>query len=389
MSALEGRQVLTQRAKQVAKLMGRMKLAEFMSLPDEEFQKLIQEVENDPLFKKLTLPELKIISYKKPPWTKIALPKTLPLDPAITPSRDTLEVESFLAQEKDLVPTIKKLGVDRFKKYFLDGVPGITSKEVARQCGLTLETVKKINDFVDKFYLESKLTESAQDNRTARIYYSTIASIEKNNGELSISYFSPEMAKGRYLIDFDRVEKIKKVGIFAKDEVRKIGSLLNKLRLINSRKTTIYQVIQNLIEVQREFFLSGDFKDLKPFTQVSLSRKMEVNPSLISRAINEKAIRIPQGRQILLKTLFPSEREIRKKLLREVIEQEKNEIQNGSLSKAYSDQEIRIQLRKKYGASISRRSISDGRKNLKIASSFERMHQYQELSRGAFTKLGT
>ena len=386
---MEGRQVLTQRAKQVAKLMGRMKLAEFMSLPEEEFRKLIQEVENEPLFKKLMRSEIKIIRYKKLPWTKIAQPKMLPLDPTITPSRDTLEVESFLAQKKDLVPTIKKLGLDKFKKYFLDGVPGITSKEVARQCGLTLEIVKKINDFVDKFYLESKLTGSPQNNRTARIYYSTIASIEKNNSELSIGYFSPEMAKGRYLIDFDRVEKIKKVETFAKDEIRKIDSLLNKLRLINSRKTTIYEVIQNLIEAQCDFLLSGDLKDLKPFTQVSLSTKMGVNPSLISRAINRKAIRTPQGRQISLKTLFPSEREIRKKLIREVIEQEKNEIQNRSLSKAYSDEEIRTQLRKKYGISISRRSISDCRKNSKIPSSFERMSQYREFLGGASTKLDT
>lgn len=386
---MEGRQVLTQRAKQVAKLMGRMKLAEFMSLPEEEFRKLIQEVENGPLFKKLMRSEIKIIRYKKLPWTKIAQPKMLPLDPTITPSRDTLEVESFLAQEKDLVSTIKKLGLDRFKKYFLDGVAGITSKEIARQCGLILETVKKINDFVNKFYLESKLTGSPQNNRTARIYYSTIASIEKNNGELSIGYFSPEMAKGRYLIDFDRVETIKKVETFAKDEIRKIDSLLNKLRLINSRKTTIYEAIQNLIEVQCDFLLSGDLKDLKPFTQVSLSTKMGVNPSLISRAINRKAIRTPQGRQISLKTLFPSEREIRKKLIREVIEQEKNEIQNRSLSKAYSDEEIRTQLRKKYGTSVSRRSISDCRKNLKIPSSFERMHQYREFLGGASTKLDT
>ena len=257
--------------------MGRMKLAELMSLTEDKFEKLIQEVEDDSLFQKLMLSRIKIIRYKKPPWTKIAQPKMLPLDPAITPSRDTLEVESFLAKKEDLVSTIKTLGVDRFKKYFLDGVAGITSKEVAQKCELPMETIKEINDFVDKFYLESKLTESVEYNRTSRIYYSTIASIEKDNGHLTIGYFSPEMAKGRYLIDFDRVEKIKKVGIFAKDEARKIDSLLNKLRLINSRKTTIYQVIQNLIEVQCDFLFSGDFKDLKPFTQVSLSRNMEVN----------------------------------------------------------------------------------------------------------------
>ncbi len=389
MSALESRQVLTQKTKQVAKLMGRMKLAQFMSLPEDRFQELIQEVENDPLFKKLMLSETKIIRYKKLPWTRIAQLKMLPLDPAITPSQDTLEVEPFLAQEKDLILTIKKLGVDRFKKYFLDGVSPITSKEIARECGLTLETVKRINNFVDKFYLESRLAGSPQDNRTHRIYYSAIASIEKENGELTIGYFSSEMAKGRYLVDFDRFEKIKKAGIFAKDEMRKIDSLLNKLRLINSRKTTIYEVIQNLVEIQRSFLLSGDFKDLKPLTQVSLSTKIGVNPSLISRAINRKAIRTPQGRQISLKTLFPSRREIRKKLIREIIEQEKNEIQDGSLSRAYSDEEIRTQLRKKIVTSISRRSISDCRKNLKIPSSFERMHQYRESLEEGLTKLGT
>jgi len=379
LSALEGRQILAQRAKQVARLMGRMKLAQFMSLPEEEFQKLVQEVENDPLFKKLMTSEAKVIKHKRPPWTREASSKMLPLDPAITPSQDTLEVESFLAHRKDLVSTIKKLGVDRFKKYFLNGVAGMTSKQIARECDLPVETAKKINDFVDRFYLESKLTESTKDNRTSRIYYSTIASIEKNNGQLTIGYYSSEMAKGRYLIDFDRVEKIKKAGIFAEDEVRKIDSLLNKLRLINNRKIAIYEVIQNLVEVQRDFLLSGDFRDLKPFTQVSLSRRMGVNPSSISRAINGKAIRTPQGRRILFKTLFPSQREIRKSLIREVIEQEKNTWQSGALCKAYSDQEIRTQLREKFGISISRRSISDCRKNLKILSSFQRISQYRKL----------
>lgn len=383
MSALEIRQTVTQTAKQVAKLIGRMKLAEFMSLPEEEFQKLIQEVEKEPLFKKLMLSEINIIRYAKRPWARMAQPTMLPLDPAITPSRDTLEVESFLTKEKDLVPTIKKLGVDRFKRFFLDGVSGMTSTEVARQCGLSLETVKKMNDFVDRFYLESRLTEPSQDHQTSRIYYSTVASIEKNYGELTIGYFFREIARGHYFIDFDGVERIKKTGILSKEEARRIDSLLNKLRLINSRKTTMYQVIQNLMEVQRRFLLSGDPRDLKPFTQVSLGRKMGVNPSLISRVINRKAIRTPQGRQIPLKTLFPSEREIRKKLIREVIEREKAEIANGFLRKPCSDEEIRTELRKEYGTSISRRSISDCRGDLKIPSSFERSRQYKELLQGA------
>lgn len=60
------KQILTQKEKQIGNLKGRMKLAELMSLPEVEFQKLIQEVENDPLFRKLMLSEIGIIRYKKP-----------------------------------------------------------------------------------------------------------------------------------------------------------------------------------------------------------------------------------------------------------------------------------------------------------------------------------
>ncbi len=83
MGVLEGRQVLAQRAKQVAKLMGGMKLGELMSLPEDEFQKLIQEVENDPLFKKLVTLGINIVGYKKPPWTRIAQSKVFSLGPTI------------------------------------------------------------------------------------------------------------------------------------------------------------------------------------------------------------------------------------------------------------------------------------------------------------------
>jgi len=93
--------------------------------------------------------------------------------------------------------------------------------------------------------------------------------------------------------------------------------------LVNSRKTTIYQVIQNIIEAQYNFFQSGNLKDLKFLTQASLAEKIGVEASLISRAISGKAIRIPQGRETSLKTFFPTKKQLRKELIREIIEQEK------------------------------------------------------------------
>lgn len=375
MGALEAKQILVQKVQQIAKLMGKMKLAEFMSLPEDEFQKLIQEVENDPLFKKLTVSKTRVIKYKKFSKTSLAHSPAITLNPAITPSRNYLDVESLLAQEKEIIPMIREVGVNRFKKYFLDGISGMTLEEIARECNLTKEQAKKISNFVDRFYLKAKLTEPSQDERAQRIYYSTIASIEKNKNGFIINYFSHEIVKGRYIIDFDRFKELRKKEVFAKNEIKKINSLFNKLRLINSRKITVYQIIKNLVEAQYGFLVSGDFDHLKTFTQASLSKRIGVNPSLISRAIRRKALRIPQGRQIPIKVLFPSKREIRKRLIRKIIEQEKAEIEEGTLSKPYSDEEIREQLRKKNGIFISRRSVSECREDLKIPSSFERTYQ--------------
>jgi len=143
--------------------------------------------------------------------------------------------------------------------------------------------------------------------------------------------------------------------------------------LVNSRKTTIYQVIQNIIEAQYNFFQSGNLKDLKFLTQASLAEKIGVEASLISRAISGKAIRIPQGRETSLKTFFPTKKQLRKELIREIIEQEKTNLQNKIIKKPYSDGEIRKKLKEDYGISVSRRSVSEWRLDLKIPPASERI----------------
>ena len=375
MSPGKAEQILSQKGKQIATLKGRMKLGEFMSLPEDEFQKLTKEVKNDSLFKRLAAPETKVIRHRKFPGTSLARFKAIPLDPTITPSGDTLEVESFLAQEQDLVRTIKELEVDRFKEYFLDRVSQITPQEIAEECDLTIEEVEKINSFVDRFYLQAESRESPREVKTGRIYYSTIASVEKEGSGLSMGFFSAPMIEGHYLINFDRFEELKKAGAFGKDEIKKIKTLLDNLRLINSRKTIIYRVVQNIMETQRDFLKSGNFRDLQPFTQASLSDRIEVDASLISRAIHRKAIRTPQGREIPVKTFFPSKKETGKELIRKIIAQEETEIQKKIIKKPYSDGQIQKKLKEDYGLSISRRSVSEWRMDLRIPAAAERMYQ--------------
>ncbi|MFQ5835203.1 MAG: hypothetical protein ACE5HR_04700 [bacterium] len=176
-------------------------------------------------------------------------------------------------------------------------------------------------------------------------------------------------------MNFDRFEELKKAGEFDKSEIKKINSLFDKLRLVNSRKTMTYRIVQNIMEAQRDFLESGNFRDLKPLTQASLSEKVGTDASLISRAISRKAIRTPQGREISLKTFFATKKQIRKGLIRQIIDQEETKIQNKIIKKPYSDGEIRKKLKEDYGVSISRRSVSEWRMDLKIPSASERMPQ--------------
>lgn len=375
MSAGKAGQTFGQKGKQIATLKGRVRLAEFMSQPESDFQKLIKEIKNDPLFKRLAAPETKVIRHKKFPGTSLAKFKTIPLDPAVTPSADTLEVESFLAQEKDLLSTIKELGVDKFKEYFLDRVSEITPDQIAEKCGLTIEEVDRINNFVDRFYLQTESRESPQEVKTGKIYYSTIASVEKEEKGFSVGFFSAPMLEGRYIINFDRLEELKKREEFDKNEIKKIATILDKLRLINSRKTIIYQVVQNIAETQRDFLESENFRDLEPFTQACLSEKIGVDASLVSRAISRKAIRTPQGREMPLKTFFPTKKETGKELVRQIIGREETEIQNKVIKKPYSDGQIQKKLKEDHGLSISRRSVSEWRLELRIPTAAERMYQ--------------
>jgi len=369
------KQLLSQRGKYVAILKGRIELGKFMSLPEDDFQKLIKEIKIDPLFKRLASPETKVIRPRRFPGTSLAKFKTIPLDPAITPSRDSYDLESFLAEEQDTTLIIKKLGVDRFKKYFLERDFDLTLEEIAQECHLTIEEVEKLNSFMDTFYLRAEEGRLAPPEGPQRIYYSTIASIEKEDEGFSIGFFLPEAVEGRYLIDFDRFQEMKKRGEFDGNELGRIKTLFDKLRLVNSRKTIIYRIIQSILELQRGFLDSGSSKDLKLLTQAFLSKTIGVDPSIISRAVSRKAIRTPQGREIALKTFFPTRKEMGKELIRQIIGREGTEIRNKIVKKPYSDGEIRRKLKEDYGVSVSRRSVSEWRMDLMIPSASERMRR--------------
>ena len=330
----------------------RMEQANLLEIPDDEFNRLITEIERNPLFKRLYQKE-KLIRHQRFPRTDISS-SFYQLTEESVADRGSLDIESVLLNKEHIVGQIQKLGQEKFKRYFLFPESGMTIEEIARECDLEVSEVQQINNIIDQFSIMSEFYHPSNIT-SGSIHYSKIASVEKGENGFVIGYFSPSLARGRYAIDYARFEELKTSGAFAEAEVKAVRQLFKRLELINSRKDTVSQILQNIIDKQALYLESGNLKTLLPFSQKELAEKIGLAPSSVSRAISGKSIDSPWGGEIPLKHFFPRPKRFRKELLRQLLETD-NELS--------SDEAIRAKLWEEFGVSISRRSVAHLRKEL-------------------------
>jgi len=148
---------------------------------------------------------------------------------------------------------------------------------------------------------------------------------------------------------------------FIKEHIDNANQLINALSL---RELVLYNTMYSIMEMQKEYFLSGDEKDIKPMILKDIAEKVNLDISTISRVSNSKYVQTFFG-IISLKQLFSesvgddstSSKEV-KQIIKEIIENEDN-------LKPYQDEEIMEILNEK-GYSIARRTVSKYRKQLNI-----------------------
>ncbi|WP_282804159.1 RNA polymerase factor sigma-54 [Clostridium tetani] len=153
----------------------------------------------------------------------------------------------------------------------------------------------------------------------------------------------------------------------------KLNSAYYLIKSIEQRKSTIYRVLEKIIEIQREYF-DKDKKYLKPMTLREIAEELEVHESTVSRAIREKYIHTDKG-IIKIRNLFTTAIESKgnedslsniavKNMIEKFIEEEDKK-------KPLSDQNIADRLKKK-GVNISRRTVAKYREEMGIKSSMGR-----------------
>ena len=191
------------------------------------------------------------------------------------------------------------------------------------------------------------------------------AVIELDDGEL-VFYLYEE------LIDIKPSKSYLELYQRSKGETRKflreyVDRLENLKRLLSIRRENLKKILSVIVEVQEDF-LKGE-GSLKSLLVKDVARMLDVSESTVSRLINSKYVKTPQG-TYPLRFFFvresvggTSQEEIMKAIRELILSEDKR--------KPLSDEEI-ARILKERGINIARRTVAKYRESMGIPSSRER-----------------
>jgi len=255
----------------------RMEQATLLEMPEAEFNRLIAEIERGSFFKRLSQKE-RLIRHQRFPRTDISS-SFYQLKEELVADEGSLDVESLLLNKEHIIHQIQKLGLEKFKRYFLFPESGMTLEEIARECDLEVSEVHRINNLIDdlsimnEFYHPSNITSGV-------IRYSKVASIEKDETGFIIAYFSAFLARGRYLIDYERFEELKSAGEFTEAGVKGARQLFKKLQIATIKGKSdpmINSVISASSNDEKLILLRAFQQSLSPAEFLDLERTLYKN----------------------------------------------------------------------------------------------------------------
>lgn len=186
----------------------------------------------------------------------------------------------------------------------------------------------------------------------------------RNAPELHVSREYSNMMKG-YKEAKDKSKSQKDAVMFIK---QKLDAAKWFIEAIRQRQQTLFVTMSSIMHYQKDYFLSGDERTLRPMILKDIADEIEMDVSTVSRVANSKYVDTPYGTK-LIKEFFSesmtndqgeevSTREI-KKILETVIEDEDKK-------KPLTDEKLAKILKEK-GYPIARRTVAKYREQLDIS----------------------
>lgn len=252
-------------------------------------------------------------------------------------------------------------------QHHLDLVADRKWNEIASRMKITMAEVKELHDFI--LTLNPRPCSFTCDHSTEFMTPDIIVELKDdkfvfhlNDGYLPAIQLNKDYS--HYLQEKNDVSK------YMQTQYKNYQWLLTS---IEQRRNTIIKIVSVLLDKQKNFFESG-LSSLKPLTLKEVANEIEMHESTVSRATANKVIQTPHG-TYELRCLFTSKLETSsgdsisqtkvKTLLEEFIASENK-------FKPYSDQKIAEYFNAEQGISISRRTISKYREELRIPPSSKR-----------------
>jgi hypothetical protein len=321
-------------------------LARLLELPEADFAKNVRELEADAFFQ--TLLNAKVISVQ--PYANARFAARWFGGWGLSTASDGV---SALDGRGDLAQLLQRIGQERFEECFL-GEGAFTDDDRARLCGISREEVMRLREMVNSLYVQEEL-DTAASPAPARTY-SAVAGIAVDGGKPGLAFFNRDIWKGRYQVDVEKRRRM--LETLPTKVARRVEKFLRELELVDRRKTTLYRVLEVLIDAQTAFFVSGDPDKREPLTQRDLSGKLNITPSVLNRLISNKSIQLPWGLEAPLKVLLPSRKSIIRDRLHDLIRENPDS----------SDTELGQKIDRIYGVKLSRRSIAQYRLDLGVGN---------------------
>ena len=185
---------------------------------------------------------------------------------------------------------------------------------------------------------------------------------QRNAPQLKVSRDYVEMIKGYE--NAPKNKRDKEAVLFIK---QKVDAAKWFIEAVKQRQNTLLVTINAILEFQKEFFLSGDEKNLRPMILKDIASMVDMDISTISRVANSKHVATPYG-TFLLKYFFSES--LTTKSGEEVSTREVKSILNEAISKEdktkpLTDEKL-AELLKENGYLIARRTVAKYREQLNI-----------------------
>ena len=293
------------------------------------------------------------------------------LDPAGVGARDLQECLSIQLHRKEQNPDVELAtaiidkGFEQFtKKHYEKLMQKFSINE--EQLKDAIEEIERLNPKPGGSYAgNNKIVEHIVPDFAIKIVDGELELTlnGRNAPELHVSREYNNMLKG-YKDSKEKSKAQKDAVMFIKQKLDAAKWFIDAIR---QRQQTLFVTMSAIMHYQKEYFLSGDERKLRPMILKDIADEIEMDVSTVSRVANSKYVDTPYGTK-LIKEFFSesmtnsegeevSTREI-KKILETVIEDE-------SKKKPLTDEALSKILKEK-GYPIARRTVAKYREQLDI-----------------------